>query len=988
MLCIVHLNLNRTFIFFLALYCLLMGPFGAPAQQPFMFHYSVKDGLPSNETYSILEDSKGYIWICTDAGIARYNANSFKIFDSSSGLPDNTVFDVMEDRHGRIWFFTFSGGVGYIHNDSVVSIGANPTIIRLQAQGMLASFAIDEKDNLIIGTRSFDNRLFIHIAPPYGAGNVRQEMPAHAHDVGLTAKVIGKRVVFTELRSKVLQKGDSLYALPLPFSILNSSGKECFTDSLSQEQIGPLIKLYLGGDEVICMSCHLLEYCNLLTGKVRRQTYPGDMTSLLNDSEELLIGRRGEGVTEERSGGQTQDTVHYLDGKSISALYRDSHKGYWYATLEDGVYYSPDKDYYKIRLHDGTGRQMAISAFLKTGDSTLLAGTESGEVWLMKRGKGKMQQQLIYSSKAGKIMRLQQLNSRQFIVVSAETWPEIIDLQGKTTLKREAQTKFIRCYVAGDHFAGALIAAITRIDTATLNITDVTHFSERITGIARGSNDDEVLISSLKGLYILKKPGSGPVQLFNIRVEDAGMYNDFLFAASKSNGLIVSRDRRNDTITIRDGLLSNVCRRLFFIGKDVWLLTNKGLCQLDYSGYKKYTIRNFPFSNHIFPETVDQVSGIGNSLVFLDNGALCFYPLHRDTQQRIFRISALYANDLPVKDTMPLQLSYDRSNITVNLEALFYEQNGDIVYRYRFENEREWEYTTRNVLSFPSLAPGRYRLLAQALDEQNRWVDCASAPVFIINAPFWQQWWFIFLIVISVCFIGFFIFSKRHKDLLEKERVKNALNSRFLEMEIKVLKTQMDPHFIFNSLNTIQQFILIDEKEKAQTYLVKFSKLLRRLLESSTKEAIRLSAEIEDLKRYLEMESIRFSHAFQYNIVLKGGLQPDAIFIPHFMIQPFVENAIWHGLLPKAGDKQLLITFEQQNDALLCCTIDDNGIGRSALPKQDDERRSMAIGLIRQRLLLMSTHRLHYTVTLIDKLKADGSGDGTKVIILLPLINH
>jgi LytS/YehU family sensor histidine kinase len=212
-----------------------------------------------------------------------------------------------------------------------------------------------------------------------------------------------------------------------------------------------------------------------------------------------------------------------------------------------------------------------------------------------------------------------------------------------------------------------------------------------------------------------------------------------------------------------------------------------------------------------------------------------------------------------------------------------------------------------------------------------------------------------------------------------------------VQMEQKLLRTQMNPHFIFNSLNTIQQFIITNDNDKAQLYLSKFSRLMRRLLESNTKESITLKEEVEILEKYLEIESLRFNNVFSYQIKVAENINPTQINMPHFLIQPFVENAIWHGLLPKEGDKELKIVFEKQGENTLSCTIDDNGVGRqNKLQKAPfEEKKSLAISFIKQRLALMNkVKKTNYALTLTDKKDAAGNDAGLSVRITMPVLNE
>ncbi|HOZ87334.1 MAG TPA: histidine kinase [Bacteroidia bacterium] len=251
------------------------------------------------------------------------------------------------------------------------------------------------------------------------------------------------------------------------------------------------------------------------------------------------------------------------------------------------------------------------------------------------------------------------------------------------------------------------------------------------------------------------------------------------------------------------------------------------------------------------------------------------------------------------------------------------------------------------------------------------------------------KWVFVAIgLVISIVLLLWLI--KRYiRRAIYKEKEKYRLQNQWIEQENKILAVQMNPHFIFNSLNTIQQFIFVNDNEKAQLYLSKFSRLIRKFLENNTKDYISLTEEIELCEKYLEIESLRFNNVFSYTIAVKNPIDVSAIKIPHFLIQPFIENAIWHGLLPKKGDKFLSISFELINEKILSCTIEDNGVGRAKAGQVEpiEKKKSLAINFIKQRLLLYSKlEKTEYKVQITDKLSTQGSAEGTRVVLTLPII--
>jgi hypothetical protein len=253
-----------------------------------------------------------------------------------------------------------------------------------------------------------------------------------------------------------------------------------------------------------------------------------------------------------------------------------------------------------------------------------------------------------------------------------------------------------------------------------------------------------------------------------------------------------------------------------------------------------------------------------------------------------------------------------------------------------------------------------------------------------------RKWIFISLFILLAAVVFTYFLRKRIRYLINKEKERSRIVNNALEQEVKMLKAQMNPHFIFNSLNSILQFIIIKQNEKAELYLTKFSKLIRKILESNLQENISLADELLLLRGYLEMESLRFNEIFNPFIEVDPTIDPQDLYIPQMLIQPFVENAIWHGLRMKNGKKELKISFTLINQYTLKCIIDDNGVGRGngPSPEGQNKNRSLATGFIRQRLELMSKkYEKEYKLSIYDKTDSNARSTGTLVELTMPVLN-
>lgn len=237
--------------------------------------------------------------------------------------------------------------------------------------------------------------------------------------------------------------------------------------------------------------------------------------------------------------------------------------------------------------------------------------------------------------------------------------------------------------------------------------------------------------------------------------------------------------------------------------------------------------------------------------------------------------------------------------------------------------------------------------------------------------------------ILAIIYIIYLYIWFRTRKAVKKEKARLELDYKLLQTELRVNRASMNPHFLFNSLNTLHSFILEEELHDAADYLVKFSKLIRKTLESNMQESISLKLEIELLERYLEIENMRFEENIRYTFITTDSMNTSALHVPIMMLQPFLENAIWHGLLKKDGDKIITVSFSVQKEKYIYCEIEDNGAGRRQKGADPVEKTSMATGFILQRLeLLNKIHQLKCALLIEDK----PDHTGTIIKLTLPIL--
>ena len=286
-------------------------------------------------------------------------------------------------------------------------------------------------------------------------------------------------------------------------------------------------------------------------------------------------------------------------------------------------------------------------------------------------------------------------------------------------------------------------------------------------------------------------------------------------------------------------------------------------------------------------------------------------------------------------------------------------------------------------VGYTNLPSGKYRFSIRPI---NIYGPCGDFQYLDIQIRhyFWQTLWFKWLVGLLFAGMVWFLYRYRIALIRREEATKRKLESKIKEIEMVALRSQMNPHFLFNSLNSIKSFIARQEPRKATDYLSKFAQLMRYILTNSEQATIPLNKEIEAIRLYLELESMRFDKKFEYVINIDPEINKESIAIQPLILQPYIENAIWHGLLPKESDGKITIAIKKENGNLLI-SIFDNGIGRHAANELQKEsarkKRSFGLRITEDRIKHFSKYA---SITIIDHTDEDNRALGTEVLIRLP----
>jgi len=414
---------------------------------------------------------------------------------------------------------------------------------------------------------------------------------------------------------------------------------------------------------------------------------------------------------------------------------------------------------------------------------------------------------------------------------------------------------------------------------------------------------------------------------------------------------------------------------------------------------KSNEIKTINTTDGLLSSEIFDVEVLHDTVYVATASGIQFFPQRIETRNSfspVSLIAAVRADDSDIALTDKTTLPYYIKNITISLQGIALKSDGNFTYRYRLlPADTSWISVSanENIVRFSALPPGNYTFESRVVNEDGVMSKDAAVFNFTIAKPWWQQWWFRLIVILVLLLLAYMIFKNRLKANQQKltvELEKSKVQEELRQSQLSSLKAQMNPHFMFNALNSIQEFILLNDKKQANMYMGKFADMMRLILDMSNKDTITLDEELRSLDLYLQLEALRFEEQFSYSIDKDKSINDAYIHMPAMIIQPYVENAIKHGLLHKPGEKKLSIHFSLLNEHSLCCTVTDNGIGRKRSGEINDMRQkkysSFATGATQKRLELLNYRKKELiSVNYQDLYDSSGQACGTVVTINIPV---
>lgn len=970
--------LNYIILFFIAK--------NSMAQTPLLRHIADEQGLPCLGIYDVMEDEKGFLWFGSDKGLLRYDGVNFKPYSPKS-LRSSAFTLLQSDSKGRIWGVNFSGQVAHT---KLPTEGGKDSLYLFQPfeksyQSGLVSYTFDKQKNIHIVS---NNNPLSSFSPEgesvYFSNAIVSAQSAQAIAVEQTGNIWyvenGVRLVCLDVNNKTTH--NIMVQAKVFDGRIIASNKRVFWVQGSQN------------DEFQVFECNNFALIPVHFWRGMKN-FKGTINSFWEDEDGSVWVTTSDGVWYLSNEGKLK--MHILENTVVGKVLRDREGTYWFTTPYNGIFNLPSLHLQIFQYPD------LIFRMAYDGKKNIYMATAKGEL-------------LTYDSEQRKIVQKRQLagqfdwqgfdwvagKARGLFFARRNTFwlSENGVLKDFGTLASDKQ--FLGSWDSAVYFSASSQGALS--SNLAKNGRVSAHAEQRYIRVHRHPTEGSVWYANAWSFFVLRPDGSKQVIPFKMGLLDFEFAPDGkMWVATQHNGLVLLDNQQViKTWTTQQGLLHERVRRLKQ-DKDatLWLVTEHGLQHFD---PKTETFRNFSRASGLLSqELYDLILTEKEVWIATPRGVQLFSKDQNLTTQVTPRLYLLgvHVNDKLLDEAMAYSLSIFDKNIRFDFVGISPSNNGHFKYHYRMLGlDSNWiiNSSNDNSVRYPPLKEGDYTFQVLMKTEDGRTSAISSTPLSI-QAPFWRKWWFYAFFMIGVV-VGLMLYFNRiikkinERNVFERKASEAALaqtraEESFRRAQLSALKAQMNPHFIFNALNSIQAFIFLNDKNSANTYLGKFSDLMRKTLDMSQQEAILLEDEMQMLETYLSLENMRFRGELDWDVQADAAIDTQSLTLPPLVIQPYVENAIKHGLAAKKGERKLTIFFKEDIDnQSLICEITDNGIGRvkaNLLQKQRlSSHQSFSTSATGQRLELLNKGlKRKINVQYEDIYLEDGESGGTKVLICI-----
>jgi ligand-binding sensor domain-containing protein/two-component sensor histidine kinase len=983
------------------------------AQYTNNYNYSVKEGLPQSQVFALAQDSFGYIWVGTQGGgIARFDGSKFQTYSTQQGLESSYVNTLYVSSDNTLWVGTTSG-LNYLKGKEVFKLVSTD-----DNQPKITTIA-EYKNKIYVGTTK---GLKIYDTINKKLQHVKINQPLD--DVAINEiKIIDSKLWLATEKGlwKERSNGNNFVKIG---GIPTPNVHRIYDDSYGNIWVGVfdygLIQLDKKSEIVLNTS---------------RSEFLKKIKSILSITKnELWLGTENEGISilQIPSMKMTQKNIG-LNTNKIQALIKDKWGNMWIGTSGEGLEKITEQVFrhYNMYNYGFSGNSVYGISTLKNGKIYLALNQNNIGYY---NGSTFKSLTINTTDVASKNKTIAIDNSNKIWLGTEDKG--VICIDGKKETRYNVANKSL----LDDRIIQILVDNKDRVWVSTLSTglqcftkynhgyryTRINKFhgltDQYINVIAEDKKNNRLFFGTRSGIvgYIdaqfkiteFGKQNGLPSQAIKTMTIDE---NGNCYVAITGIGIYVSDVSSPNPVfkkmELKDKYYSTNIYSMTFSNNELWLGTEDGVYQLIINPDERSVKNIFWYS---IEDGFLGIENCHNSIAKDTEGNIWFgtmngvvkYMANAKTYQQ--QPPSTFIDDITLmnKDVSGIDmtkyfslqsskhftpLAYDKNYLSFSFQGVHLNFNEKIKYRYVLDGgDGVWsDWTDEKRVHFSNLNPGKYCFKVQSTFDKIRLGNIAQVW-FEIASPFWKKLWFKLLSIIAIATSIFYTSKVREENIRKKNEVKNkelTLKNELLTLEQKALQLQMNPHFIFNALNSIQSLVVNKEPEAAREQIQNFAQLMRSILNNSRRKTINLKEEIESLEQYLSMEQFCQKNKFEFNIDISENINVEETQLPSMLIQPYVENAIIHGISHLKSSGIISIEFKL-DDRTLKCTIKDNGVGREKskeyMLNQTEGHTSIGMNVTRQRLIALNQGDEN-AETIIDLFDVKGNPSGTEVVLKIPI---
>ncbi|MCX6267399.1 MAG: histidine kinase [Bacteroidetes bacterium] len=969
---------------------LLIGAYSLlPAQNPYIHHYSTEDGLASNTVYFIFHDSRKFIWFATDAGISKYDGTTFTNYRKKDGLASNEVIRIKEDTFGRIWFFHFNGSLSYIFRNKIYSETNTFFLKSLECKEFYFDF-LEDNDSTIyfynrfceitaLDKRNKVTRYYLH----------EKLLRTIAHLFEKEPLIYLRRITKSAAGEFLIWTGNALFNLKTFSGLPRLNAQELHAYHVFQMKNDTIIvdsyanKLYKFSNERVFDSLTLPFYTKNFLKSI-----------MVDDGGLFWVADYFKGVY-----CMAGDKVlHRFYIQKAQTMLSDHENNIWIGTATNGVF--------KINPYMLTHLHYPDSIFGHNGVIGM-SPDGSGGVWLTSGNQVKLlKNRVFYEVNSGNrntwLNCIQQMHNGSLIVGERGT-----DFYTLENARIDHERKTITFSVSEKVIYGSKNIAVNRVgkeiaafEMLALYISDQDKMFRRETPIGLGERIYSIFYD-LNGNLILntrkmlqyregKFLPSGTLSRFDNKIISNHLVignQAELFNVEGDSIYLFDKTRFYNLSDLFGAPIDLQIKNMTYHEPALYLSTprNVYICDhpLDVISKKKIRIQllDITFRN------IHDILVNNDSLYIASDDGLTIIPeaLIREkmTKVPIPYIRSVFINDLDKDPGEPQARVRGNTKVAFFFGCINYSST-PVTYAYKLEGlDTAWTMGSNGNVVYQRLSGGLYNFKLKVRKSTSEWSDVIEYPIEI-KASFWQHpMFFTSLAIILLAMTALVIIRRKNNQIKHRE-----LDHHLVTLELKSLQSMMNPHFIFNALGSIQNFLLQNKTGEAGLYLSQFARLIRQNMNAINAAMINLEDEVDRLKNYLDLERLRMENKFEYSVEIDENIEAEDMQIPSMIIQPFVENSIWHGISALDSQGFISIRFSLENEKSLKVIVEDNGIGiRRAQEFRTNGEKHLKLGMDMTRKRLELLGRKFSVKTRIDFSEPfpGNTNPGNRVILVMPV---